>query len=130
MFFTLHIFLMATATLGIIAGVGTAVFFRKKKNWLKIHKIFNSLGFCGITAGIIMAVAYVWSTGGEHFDGVHQIAGLTAFICALLTLLAGFYQFKAKNKPVVRTTHRWLGRLSLLLLLAAVTMGLILINII
>ena len=42
MFFILHILLMATATLGIIAGVSAAIFFRKKKNWLKIHKTFNS----------------------------------------------------------------------------------------
>ena len=77
-----------------------------------------------------MAFIYVSGTGGEHIDGTHQITGSAAFILALITLLLGFYQFKAKKKLVVRTTHRWLGRLSLLLLLAAITLGLKLINII
>ena len=121
---------MATATLCIIAGVSTAIFFRKKNIWLKIHKIFNLVGFGGITSGIAMASIYVWGTGGEHIDGVHQITGLAVFISSLITMLAGFYQFKAKNKPAFRTTHRWFGRLSLFLLLGAIILGLARINII
>jgi len=35
MFFTLHILLMATSTLGMITGIGAAMFFRKKKNMVK-----------------------------------------------------------------------------------------------
>jgi hypothetical protein len=130
MFLILHVLLMVTSTLGIIAGVGTAMFFRKKKNWLKIHKSFNLLSLFGITAGIIMAFIYVSGTGGEHIDGLHQIIGLTAFISAVVTMLLGFYQFKAKNKSAIRATHRWLGRFSLLMFLTAIILGLILINII
>jgi heme A synthase len=129
MFFILHILLMATATMGIIAGISAAIFFRKKKNWLKIHRSVNSFSLLGISVGIIMAVIYVSSTDGEHIDGLHQLIGLTAFNFAVATLLLGFYQFKAKNKSTVRTTHRWFGRLSLLLFLTAITLGLILINI-
>ncbi|MCX5850045.1 MAG: hypothetical protein NTW65_11440 [Deltaproteobacteria bacterium] len=130
MFFTLHILLMITATTGIIAGVSAAMFFRKKKYWLKIHKYFNSFSLLAVSAGIIMAFIYVSGTNGEHIDGLHQIVGLTAFNFAIATLLLGLYQFKAKNKPAVRTTHRWLGRFSLLMFLTAITLGLMLINII
>jgi len=179
MFFILHILFMATATLGIIAGVGAAMFFRKKKNWLKIHKYFNSSSLIEMSAGIIMAFIYVSGTNGEHIDGLHQIIGLTAFIFAVATLLLGFYQFKAKNheyetpkqaletdsrarcgvlnpplcpdsvgiqltnsaalrfrnwsfnnKLVVRTTHRWLGRFSLFLVIFALMLGLLLAGII
>jgi peptidoglycan/LPS O-acetylase OafA/YrhL len=112
MFFPLHILLMAIATLGIITGVGAAIFFRKKSNWLKIHKSFNFFSLLGISAGIIMAVIYVSEAGGKHIDGLHQLIGLTAFILAAVTLSLGFYQFKAKNKSAVRTTHRFLGRIS------------------
>jgi hypothetical protein len=129
MFFTLHILLMAISTLGIIAGVSAAMFFRKKKSWLKIHKYLNSFSLLGMSAGIIMAFIYVSSTNGEHIDGLHQFIGLTAFNFAVATLLLGLYQFKAKNKLVTRTTHRWLGRFSLLLFLTAIILGLILINI-
>jgi len=129
MFFILHILFMATATLGIIAGVSAAMFFRKKRNWLKVHKYFNSFSLLGISTGIIMAFIYVSSTNDEHFDGLHQLFGLTAFNFAVATLLLGLYQFKAKNKLAVRTAHRWLGRFSLLLFLTAITLGLILISI-
>lgn|SRR5664280_2118468 len=129
MFFILHVLLMAISTLGIITGVSTALFFRKKRSWLKIHKYLNSFSLLGMSAGIIMAFIYVSSTNGEHIDGLHQLIGLTAFNFAVATLLLGLYQFKAKNKLVVGTTHRWLGRFSLLLFLMAITLGLILINI-
>ena len=129
MFFILHVLLMAMSTLGIITGVSTAMFFRKKMSWLKIHKYFNSFSLLGMSAGITMAFIYVSSTNGEHIDGLHQLIGLTAFNFAVATLLLGLYQFKAKNKLAVGITHRWLGRFSLLLFLMAITLGLILINI-
>jgi hypothetical protein len=129
MFFTLHILLMAISTLGIIAGVSTAMFFRKKRSWLKIHKYLNSFSLLGISAGIIMAFIYVSSVNAEHIDGLHQLVGLTAFNFAVATLLLGLYQFKSKNKSAVGTIHRWLGRFSLLLFLTAITLGLMLINI-
>ena len=129
MFFILHILLMAISTLGIITGVSAAMFFRKNKNWLKVHKYFNSFSLLGILAGITMAFIYISSTNGKHIDGLHQITGLTALNFAVATLLLGLYQFKAKNKLSVRITHRWLGRFSLLLFLTAITLGLILISI-
>jgi len=130
MFFPLHITLMAIAILGIITGVGTAIFFRKKSNWLKIHKSFNFFSLLGITAGIIMAVIYVFSTGGKHIDGLHQFIGSAAFVFVVVTLFLGFYQFKARNKVTLRSIHRLLGRLSLVLLLTAIMLGLKLIHII
>jgi len=130
MFFILHILLMAISTLGIITGVSAAMFFRRKISWLKIHKYLNSYSLLGMSTGIIMAFIYVSSTNGEHIDGLHQLIGLTAFNFAVATLLLGLYQFKAKNKLAVRTTHRWLGRFSLLLFLTAIILGLMLINII
>jgi hypothetical protein len=129
MFFILHILLMAISTLGIITGVSAAMFFRKKRSWLKIHKYLNSFSLLGMSAGLIMAFIYVSGTNGEHIDGLHQLIGLTAFNFAVATLLLRLYQFKAKNKVAIRTTHRWLGRFSLLLFLTAITLGLILINI-
>ena len=129
MFFILHILLMAISTLGIIGGISAAMFFRKKRDWLIIHKYLNSFSLLGMSTGIITACIYIYSENGEHIDGFHQLTGLTAFNFAVATLLLGLYQFKAKNKLAVRATHRWLGRFSLLLFLTAITLGLILINI-
>lgn len=129
MFFPLHILLMIISTIGISAGVSSAMFLRKKKYWLQIHKSFNSLSLLGMSMGIIMAFLYVSGSGGKHIAGSHQITGLVAFIFAFITTFLGFHQFKAKNKVAVRTTHRWLGRVSLGLLLTVIILGLILINI-
>jgi hypothetical protein len=120
---------MTISTMGIIVGVSAAMFLRKKKYWLKIHKTFNSFSLLGILMGIIMAFLYVSGSGGKHINGLHQMTGLSAFIFAFTTILLGFHQFKAINKPAVRTAHRWFGRVSLLILLTAIILGLILISI-
>jgi len=68
MFFILHILLMAISTLGIIAGVGAAMFFRKKKNWMKIHKTVNLISSIGVATGIVMVFIYINSASGERFE--------------------------------------------------------------
>ena len=125
-----HMLLMALGTLCFIAGVGVAVFFRKKINWLKVHKYFNSTGFMVLCAGGIMAFTYVAENGGKHLDGIHQIVGFIVIVLTLVTLILGFYQFRAENKIAVRTTHHWLGRLSLLLVMINLVLGLMLAKII
>ena len=130
MVFFFHMLLMALGTFCFIAGVGAAVFFRKKRNWLKVHKYFNSSGFMALCAGAIMAFTYVSENGGKHLNGIHQIVGFIVFVLTLVTLILGFYQFRAKNKIAVRTTHHWLGRLSLLLVIINLILGLMLAKII
>jgi hypothetical protein len=130
MVFFFHMLLMALGTLCFIAGVGTAVFFRKKRNWLKVHKYFNSSGFMALCAGGIMAFIYVSENGGKHLDGIHQIVGFIVLVLTLVTLILGFYQFRAENKIAVRTTHHWLGRLSLLSVIINLVLGLMLAKII
>ena len=87
MFFLLHILLMGSATLGMIAGVSTAVFFRRKRNWLKIHKSVNLISLASAAAGIVIAYIYVAGSSGRHLDGLHQMAGLATFLIALTTVL-------------------------------------------
>ncbi len=130
MAFFFHMILMALATLCFLTGVGAAVFFRKKRNWLKVHRYFNSSGFMVLCAGGIMAFTYVSENGGKHLNGVHQIFGFIAFILIFVTLILGFYQFRAENKIAVRTAHHWSGRLSLLLVIITLVLGLMLAKII
>ncbi|HNY50002.1 MAG TPA: hypothetical protein PLV50_04435 [Smithella sp.] len=129
MFFILHILLMITATSGLIAGVSAAIFFRRRKNWLKFHKTVNALSFGAMTTGIAMAFFYVAGSSGEHLQGLHHVAGLTAFSFSFITLIIGYRQFKVKNKQAFRNMHRWLGRVAVVILLSAAILGLKLINI-
>jgi hypothetical protein len=124
MFFALHILLMAIATLGILAGVGAAMFFRSRKNWLKIHKTINSSSFVLAVAGIICAFIYTMNSSGKHLSGLHQWVGLAAVLSVSVALLLGVNQSKAKNKSAARTAHRFGGRLGVLIFLTAVILGL------
>lgn len=130
MLIIIHLSLMIAAVLCLITGVSIAMFGRKKKTWLKLHKGCNSAGFCLLVTGAVMAFASIATSGGNHLAGLHQWIGLAAFVLTGLTAFLGFYSFKAANKPPVRTAHRWLGRISLLLLFSAITAGLKLISVI
>ena len=76
MLIILHLSLMIAAALCFIAGVGMAMFGRKKKFWLKWHKSFNTAGFCLLGAGAVMAFANVVTSGGHHLAGPHHWIGL------------------------------------------------------
>jgi hypothetical protein len=75
MFFPLHILGMALATFGMMTGVGAAVFSRKRRNWLNIHKTFNSLSLLAAAAGIIFAFIGIVKDGGPHLQGYHPLIG-------------------------------------------------------
>lgn len=129
MLIVLHMSLMIVAALCCLAGIGIAMFGRKKKTWLKWHKSFNITCFFLLACGAVMAFANVALSGEHHLAWIHQWIGLTAFILTIVTLSLGFYSFKAVNKPAARAAHRWSGRLSGLAILSALALGLIMIGI-
>lgn len=129
MLILLHLSLMITATLCFAAGVGMAMFGRKKKFWLKWHKSFNTAGFYLLVIGVAMAFANVAASGGHHLATPHHWLGSSAFILTGLTVFFGFYSFKAANKTAARATHRWTGRLSGLSIVSALALGLFMIGI-
>ena len=116
---------MTLATLCLLTGVSAAAFFRRSRYWLKIHKSFNSIAGIFLFTGGTMAVIMIWQQKGEHLDGFHPITGSIALGLTIINLFLGFYQFKATSeKQAVKTLHRWLGRLSVLLIVIALIVGL------
>ena len=117
---------MTLATLCLLTGVSAAVFFRHSRYWLKVHKSFNSSAAIFLFAGGTMAVVMIWQQKGEHLEGFHPIIGSIALGLTIVSLFLGFYQFKATSgKQAIRTLHRWLGRLSVLLIIIALIAGLV-----
>lgn len=129
MLIILHISAMLVATVCLITGIGIAVFGRQKKNWLKVHRIFNTAGAIIACTGLVLAAASVSVSGGVHLAGLHQRVGLTVILLICLALFLGFYSFKAKNKGAVRAIHRWSGRVAFIAALATLILGLALIGI-
>jgi hypothetical protein len=125
-----HMVLMIVAAICFTAGIASAMFLRKKSYWLKMHKKLNSTGFFLLVTSAVMAFTNILINDGTHFHGLHQLIGLSALILTSVTLLFGFYSFKAANKIATRTAHRWLGRISFLLILTVLILGLILAGII
>jgi len=123
--FFFHKLLMTLAAPCLLTGVSAAVFFRRSRYWLKIHKIFNAIAGIFLFTGGAAAVIMIWQQTGEHFDGFHPVIGSIAFGLTIISLFLGFYQFKATSgKQVVKTLHPWLGRLSVLLIIIALITGL------
>jgi H+/gluconate symporter-like permease len=124
-----HLSAMIAALLCLMAGVGIAMFGRKNKNWLKIHKGLNTAGLIIALTGGAFAFASVLSYDGRHLAGLHQWIGLSSILLCGLTLYLGFHIFQAKNKITVRTAHRWSGRVVIPAMLVAITLGLQLIGV-
>ncbi len=125
-----HMILMIAATVCFTVGIASAMFLRKNNYWLKLHKNLNSFGFFLLLTGGVMVFINIVINNGTHFSGLHQQLGLAAITLASVTLFFGFYSFRAINKIIVRAAHRWLGRISFLLMLTALILGLILAGII
>jgi len=121
---------MISTTLFLIFGVSIAMFGREKIFWLKAHKTFNTTGFILLLFGASMAITNVAAREGEYFAGLHQLVGLAAVILSCLSIFLGYYSFRAGNKKAVLAAHRWLGRISLLAVVAALILGLTMIGII
>lgn len=118
-----HIGFMAAGFLLTSAGVSIAAFMRSRRWWLKFHKAAGIAAAACMSAGFIAAVIFVEDSSGIHFRILHARTGAAAIIAAVITLLLGFMQFRIR-KPQIRVAHRWLGRITLMLALAAAVLGL------
>lgn len=126
MTFFFHKLLMVLAVICLITGISSAIFFRQKRYWLKIHKTFNSTSVFFLCCGIIMAITMIAQQKGEHLEGFHPVMGAITLILAIISLSLGFYQFRAKSgRQEIKSLHRWLGGLTLLFLITAFVSGLI-----
>ena len=124
-----HIALMSAAALSMLTGIAMARYFRKKKWWLKAHKTLNIASLVLALTGFAVAAAMVQASGGPHFRVVHAILGLVGLLLFLSTPLLGFRIFKIKGKERIarlKTAHRWLGRLTVSMVLVAALAGLLL----
>ncbi|UCE36149.1 MAG: hypothetical protein JSW00_11420 [Thermoplasmata archaeon] len=130
-FWIFHATLMIVGFILMLLGIIIAKVFKKKKWWLKTHKILGVLGAIFSIAGLLMAFIMVSMGSGEHFHVPHAYLGILAMIFAILAPSLGFAQFKVKkNKSKIRFTHRWVGRIAIVLMLLNIISGLLLVEII
>ena len=124
-FFYFHAGAMTMGVLLMYAGAGVARFQRQQRWWLKAHRIAGMTGCSMVLLGMVAAILMVNHSGSGHFKVPHAGGGLTMILLALVTPALGLMQFKFREKTkLFRVTHRWSGRITLIIGLLAILSGL------
>jgi hypothetical protein len=97
-----------------------------KRRYFKYHRIAGIAGTICSLMGLIAAVVMVSINTGEHINVLHAYTGAVAILGMICTVLLGLLQFrwKAKVKKMM-AVHRWSGRATTLILIAALITGLL-----
>ncbi len=120
-----HATLMTIGFILILIGVGIAKTQKKKKWWLKTHKIIGIFAAIISVAGLFLGFIMVSLSSGEHFRVPHAYIGVIAIIFVILTPILGFAALKVKEgKAKIRSIHRWIGRIAIVLMLLNIIFGL------
>ena len=88
--------------------------------------IFEIAGGSFIIAGLFIGVYMVTLSGLPHFRNIHEILGVAIGILIIITIIVGYFIKRiTKSKTEIRTSHRWLGRISIALILINIVLGLL-----
>ena len=125
-----HVLLMTTGFILLAAGFVTARYHRTG-NWYRKHVVLEAAGGACIIAGLFVGVYMVTLSGLPHLRNIHEIAGVAIGILVIITITVGYLikQVHA-SKNVIRTSHRWLGRVLIVLLVINILLGLLFLSVI
>ncbi len=119
-----HAVLMGTGVALLLAGMFVA---RQKarKWWLKGHRAVMLAGTSVTAAGLLYGIYMIQASSGAHLRVVHTYVGVLALLLNLSMAAVGMLLPRiAKNHPGARAAHRWLGRVTILVLVLTVFLGL------
>jgi hypothetical protein len=123
-----HALLMATGFVLLIAGFFIARF-RKTVNWYKTHMILEAGGGACILAGLVIGIYMIALSGLPHLRNTHELAGVAIVILVLFTILIGYLIRRVHtSKDTVRMGHRWLGRISIVLMAVNIILGFLILS--
>lgn len=82
--------------------------FKDGTMWFQLHVVFQMTGMVLMVVGTIVIFMYT----SLHFDGVHKILGLVAFIIGILQVLNAFFRPKhSGDEDETKSTSRYLWEL-------------------
>ena len=124
-----HGTVMILAFTAMLTGMILARYFKKKKWWLKVHRLLGVVGAALGIGGAITAAYIVSRTTGIHLRITHSWAGLSALLLFAFTPILGFIMLKGgPHAKTFRKIHRWTGRLALLVMAAAILLAWVYLN--
>jgi len=125
--FYLHVGFMGTAMGSLLTGVAVAMFLRRKRWWLRVHRSIGIVGVAILTAGFLAAILLVSLSGEPHFASLHPRFGGATLSGAFLTPALGFSSFRfPAHAEEIRLLHRVSGRLTGILGMITLLSGLLL----
>jgi uncharacterized membrane protein YozB (DUF420 family) len=125
-----HATLMLTGFILLLTGFIVARY-HKTKDWYKTHTILQVCGGACILAGIAVGVYMVMLSGLPPLRNIHEIFGIVTGILVIIALLLGYSVRRVHTtKTVVRTSHRWLGRITIALMAVTIVLGIIFLSLI
>ena len=121
-----HAYLMSASFVLMLTGMLVSRYYKKKRGWLKTHKLLEWFGAASGILGFAIAIYMVSVSTGVHFRVVHSIVGLITIISMILNPILGYSIFKEKrdHKLRYRVLHRWIGRTMLTGILVTILLGL------
>jgi hypothetical protein len=124
--FLLHAALMGTGFLLAASALLVAMTQRRKRWWLRFHRIAGLTGASAMLLGVTAAVAAIaFSPDAHHFRSPHTWFGALTVSIAAGAAALGFLQFRVPAKAAtLRPLHRLSGRLVNLLAPIAILLGL------
>lgn len=122
----LHAGFMVTGLFLMIVAVSNVVNKTPKRWWLKAHKAVGVLSIALVVIGLVLAFYMVSQLGGGHLRVPHAYVGILTLLFSILSPFLGFaaLTWKAHRRPL-RTTHVWVSRITIGLLVITLVSGLL-----
>ncbi len=121
----IHAGFMLAGFFSMMAGASAAMFLRRSRWWLRLHKIAGILGVLSLLIGLAAVIFMITLSGGEHFSVTHAYIGAMTVVFAAITPVLGTLQFKVKSQSAkIRIMHRWSGRFTLMFAIVTIVTGL------
>jgi hypothetical protein len=125
-----HALFMSTGFVLLVAGFFIARF-RKTGNWYKTHMILESGGCACVLVGLFIGIYMVTLSGLPHLRNIHELMGVAVGTMVIITITIGYFIKRInKSKNVIRMSHRWLGRISIVLVAINSVLGLLILSVI
>lgn len=120
-FYQIHVYLIVIGVILMCTSV-YIIRFKKDKPWrIKRHKQLSYLSFNLILLGIILIYLGKDTVGLAHFTVPHALGGVVGSILLIITPLTA--NIGMKKKPKLIKVHRWLGRITAIVVLVVSMFG-------
>ena len=121
----IHAGFMLAGFFSMTTGAVAAIFLRRSRWWLRLHKTAGILGVLSVLIGLAAVIFMIALSGGEHFNVTHAYIGAMTVVFAAVTPVLGALQFKVKSHSAkIRIMHRWSGRFTLMFAIITIATGL------